>query len=59
MAAPTLPFAPSAVAPVAKVTRHDMRRVIAAYEQRIFNLDVESLGVMSEATHNLDSIHQL
>ena len=36
-----LPFAPSAVAPVAMHTRHDLRRVIAAYEQRIFNLEIE------------------
>ena len=56
MAAPMLPFAPSAVAPVAMHTRHDLRRVIAAYEQRIFTLEIELAKNEASAVYATDAM---
>ena len=36
-----MPYAPSVVAPVALPTHRELRRMIAMYEQRIFNLEIE------------------
>ena len=51
-----LPFAPSAVAPVAMHTRHDLRRVIAAYEQRIFTLEIELAKNEASAVYATDAM---
>ena len=36
-----MPLAPSAVAPVAMHTHRDMRRVIAALQQKVYTLEIE------------------
>ena len=56
MAAPTLPYATSVVAPVALPTHRELRRIIAAYEQRIFNLEIELARNEASAVFVTDAI---
>ena len=51
-----MPLAPSAVAPVAMHTRHDLRRVIATYEQRIFTLEIELAKNEASAVYATDAM---
>ena len=51
-----LPFAPSAVAPVPLPTHRELRRIIAMYEQRIFNLEIELARNEASAVYVTDAI---
>lgn len=57
MAATLLPFAPSAVAPVAMHTRHDLRRVIAALQQKVYTLEIELARHEASAMYVTDAMH--
>ena len=57
MAAPTLPFASSAVAsPVAMPTHRDMRRVIAMLQQKVYVLEIELARHEASAVFVTDAI---
>ena len=56
MAAPTLPYATSVVAPVALPTHRELRRMIAMYEHKVYTLQIELARYEENATFVTDAM---